>query len=69
MMLVHRRPVAGGLGVGLAHIRAFLRVPVIVRACEMVDVRRSGGTFAVRRTMVPASPSTGAPDKLGRASH
>ena len=39
MMLVHRRPVACGFGVGLAHIRAFLRMPVVVHSAEMIDAR------------------------------
>jgi hypothetical protein len=39
MMLVHRRAVASGLGVGLAHVRAMLRVPVIADARVMVNPR------------------------------
>ena len=34
-----KRPVAGRLRVSLAHIRAALRVSVVVRSWEMVDVR------------------------------
>ena len=39
VMLVHRRAVASGLGVGLTHVRAMFRVPVIARAREMVNPR------------------------------
>ena len=34
-----------------------------------ISTNRSGGTFAPRRTMAPASPSTGVPHRLGRGSH
>src|SRR5208337_1659812 len=39
VLLVHCGAVAGGLRVRLAHVRAMLRGPVVVRACEMVDAR------------------------------
>jgi hypothetical protein len=38
-MFVLRRAVAGRLSVGLAHVRAPLRISIIVRPWEMVDVR------------------------------
>jgi hypothetical protein len=34
-----------------------------------ISTNRSAGTFDPRRTMASASPSTGAPHRLGRASH
>ena len=39
MMLVHRRAVACGLGVRLAHIRAMFRIAVVARSGEVVGAR------------------------------
>ena len=45
------------------------RLSTPVRRFRRSSTNRSGGTFAPRRTMAPASPSTDAPHRLGRASY